>query len=154
MKARLLLGLLAMGCASEPGSSSETEREAADVTCQHDRRVEDFYAGVVMRGHRGALFVLRAAKPTWPNVGTNSWKLMVSDMERMPFTNATVQARASMPDHGHDASWLTAVELSPQGEVDLAPLELFMPGVWQVDLRLESQGGELDDASLVFCVDG
>lgn len=94
---------------------------------------EPYAPGLEKAGKQGQLtFVLRDAKPAPPGVGNNTWEVEIRDAAGAPVLGLDVSAGTWMPEHNH-GSPITAssVELGA-GRYRLAPVELFMPGLWEI----------------------
>jgi hypothetical protein len=155
--AALVSCLVAFGCAEStderPLHGPETDPV---VTCEADPRVQPFFEGLQLRGRHAFGFVLRTAAPAPPLVGTNSWELSISDPSGMAFGSGRLTVRASMPDHGHGATWTDTSPINEHGEVEVHELDLFMPGVWRVTLEVTEDDvvEPTDTATFTFCVEG
>lgn len=108
-------------------------------------------------GERGALsFELVQSVPAPPTKGSNTFELRVTDANGEA-PSVTLSVDLKMPDHGHGTSVVPEISLDPDTRTfEIAPLYLFMPGVWRIDFAASKDDGSepLDSASFFFCVEG
>ena len=76
--------------------------------------------------------------PEPPAVGDNVWRLRLDDAAHEPATGlaASMNVTPFMPDHGHGTPVSVGVTETNPGEYELAPVNTFMPGLWQIRLEL------------------
>jgi hypothetical protein len=151
----LMLALLISGCSSsEPASDGETT--AGNVSCTADARVESFHQGMAKDGRRGVLtFELLESEPAPPAKGDNRFELAVIDESGAP-AMVSLGVELSMPDHGHGSRVAPNVSFeAARGSFGIAPLDLFMAGVWRIDFAASADDATpIDDASFFFCIEG
>jgi hypothetical protein len=140
----LLLGLASCGQAAEPEAAS-----APECSGQFDR----FEAGLTKQAAPQQLSIeLAAAEPAPPAVRSdNAWRLRVTDADGAAVTGAELFATPYMPEHQHGSAEVIVTELGG-GEYQLAPIELIMPGVWDIPVTVTPAGGETSEASFRFCI--
>lgn len=152
--------LLVAGCSSdEPahGGAAGSSSISGDVSCESDARVDHFREGMAKEGERGVLsFELLTSDPAPPAKGDNAFELWIADANDEP-ADVSLAVRLSMPDHGHGSP--VAPHVSFDGErFSVSPLDLFMAGVWQIDLHAVTGDADdetlVDDASFFFCIEG
>lgn len=156
----LALALLAGGCSSdEPagGGAAGSSSLSGEVSCGDDPRVDHFSARLAKDGARGALtFELLASDPAPPAKGDNALTLRVVDAADEP-ADVSLDVQLSMPDHGHGSPVVPKIS-HELGRFSIAPLNLFMAGVWQIDLQAKGREGDdetpLDEVSFFFCIEG
>jgi hypothetical protein len=129
------------------------------VSCAMDPRIDTYTAGLTKAGAKGAAQVkIVSADPAPPAKGGNTWSIQILDASGNPL-DATVTVDEKMPDHGHG----TAVKpkITPgdgAGTYTIAPLYLFMAGVWRVQLSILPAGADggppIDVVSFYFCIEG
>jgi hypothetical protein len=98
---------------------------------------------------------LQKSDPAPPAKGDNTWDIQLVDALGAPVNGATIDVTPFMPDHGHGTA-IDAVATpasSGEGEYSISPINLWMPGLWQVTLRAEA-GDAQDDVVLGFCITG
>lgn len=95
------------------------------------------------------------ADPAPPAKANNSWDIKLMDAAGAPLEGATITVKPFMPDHGHGSSIRAVVTeaSSGGGEYAISPINLWMPGLWQVTLSTEA-AGVTDDIVLGFCIAG
>lgn len=138
---------------SSASSSTGTPIEAA---CAKDPRTVPYAVGVEAKATDGALTVqFMDAIPAPPTKGNNTWTVKLLDGAGKPVNNATIVTKPYMPDHAHGSSIKPqATEKGDDGTYEITPVNLFMPGVWQITFSVTAAGGLSDSAVVTFCVDG
>ncbi len=111
--------------------------------------------GLSQLGDEGlATFELVAANPAPPEQFDNTWTVKVSDSGGMPVAGAVTFADTWMPDHGHASpKAITTTELA-DGEYVLEPVNLFMPGLWEITVNAELSDGTVEKTVFSFCLNG
>lgn len=97
--------------------------------------------------------VLVDASPQPPARGTNTWKVKVLDPSGNPAQGVTLAAKPFMPDHGHGTSVQPMVTANADGTFDVAPVYLFMPGLWQITFDIKTTTST-DSVVFSFCIAG
>jgi hypothetical protein len=158
--ARALRVLVAAGplalaaCDGESMASDDgDEADAQPRGCASELRADTYALGLRKVG--GAFTVQFAdALPAPPTRGDNTWTVMVMDANGAGMTDLSLAAVPFMPDHMHGTTVETVVTPGPiPGEYVLDPVNLFMPGLWEVTLEMTAQDGTEDDVVFSFCVD-
>lgn len=159
-----LLFMAAAGCG---GASDNGDAAPPFAVCAHETRADSYSAGMLKTGKNGNLTAeLLSSDPGPPIRGSNAWRLMVKDSAGNPVDGATIAVTPYMPDHSHgtsvravvcpgvDDACKTAAPL-PSGTYSIAPLYLFMAGLWQTTLDIRSADDTVTDSVVFsFCVDG
>ena len=97
-------------------------------------------------------FVLVEGTPAPPVRGSNTWTVQLLDGAGNLVTGATLVATLLMPDHGHASS--VVPQTMPSGDsYTIAPLYLFMAGLWQITLVAMTPAGD-DSTVFDFCIPG
>jgi hypothetical protein len=84
-----------------------------------------------------------------------NWTVAVFDQAGVAVDGAAVEAEPRMPQHDHG----TFPPITPgaptgnPGEYELIDMDLFMPGIWQVTIRIK-KGGLSDEVAYNFDLDG
>jgi hypothetical protein len=145
--ALLLAGLVA--CGGHGGDDIDDM-----VNCDLETRDDEFAIGLSKVGDGGTLgFTLMAAEPAPPIRGDNTWSVQVNLMSSGdPVDGAAMIVVPFMPDHGHPAAKNVVIEpTGTAGEYELAPINFWMPGLWEV--TIDAQSGDGDDVVVFrFCV--
>jgi hypothetical protein len=155
---RSCIGLLAvlsslLACSSDNHESSGDAASSdggPTVSCQSDPRVDTYVANLSKASPSGQLKVaLVSSDPAPPIRGTNTWTVKVTDAGGNPVANADLTVTPFMPDHGHGTTIKAAITPKGDGNYEIQPLYLFMPGVWRVTIALGK-----DSVEFFFCVAG
>lgn len=107
--------------------------------------------GFELSGDEGLDLAFQSANPMPPATGDNTWVVSLTDAGGDPVTGAAddIVVTPHMPDHGHGTPVAVQVSEEDDGVYQLAPVNTFMPGYWQITFELESDA--LSD-TLVFGV--
>ncbi|MEP7122249.1 MAG: FixH family protein [Byssovorax sp.] len=135
-------------------SSSSGSQPAA--ACAKDPRTVPYAVGVEAKSTDGALTVqFMDADPAPPTKGNNTWRVKLVDAAGKPVNGATIVTKPYMPDHAHGSSIKPqATAKGTDGTYEITPVNLFMPGVWQITFTVTAPGGMAESAVVSFCVDG
>jgi hypothetical protein len=147
----LLLGLLA-ACG---GNQQQTLPDAA-YDCTVETRADTFSAGMMKNGSQNQItFKLMESKPAPPSRGDNEWSIDIVDATtQQPITGAAVTVTPFMPDHNHGTQIKAVVTEPTPGHYLAKPVNLWMPGLWQVTIKATPTGGTADAAVFAFCISG
>jgi hypothetical protein len=144
--------LLPLGCLTSCGSQSDDEPKGGVTAADCEGRGDAFVAGMSQTTRDQSMTIeLVSAEPAAPANTDNFWTLALSDSERAPVDAATVVAVPYMVDHGHGAAAQLAVPTG-NGQYDLGPLTLTMPGYWEIGLEITLADGTKTSASYDVCV--
>ncbi len=146
--APLLSGLLLLGCGHEAEHGAHTE---PDSECTGD--FDTYEAGMNRQAQPGAITVeLEESDPAPPVVRKdNVWWLRLSDAEGEPLLNAELLVTPYMPKHQHGSAEVVVEELG-DGRYKLSPIELIMPGVWEIPVSITPPDGETSEMTFRFCI--
>jgi YtkA-like len=176
----LLLPLLLGGCsmAGSLGAPCDVDRECDDgLTCDlhasagscqrahaHDgepvvndcsveTRDDEYVLGLEHQGSWAKVALIDAI-PAPPSRGDNTWTVRVLDESSTALDDLEVTVDPFMPDHGHGSTIRCHVEPGEQpGTYVLSPVNLFMPGLWEVTIDIARDDGMPDAVMFSFCVD-
>lgn len=125
-----------------------------DVNCDLETRADDYFAGIQKDGTTYSV-LLMDSMPAPPTRGDNAWTVQVVDGNGTPVDGMSVAVRPFMPDHGHGTPIDAVVTAgATTGEWVLSPVNLWMPGYWEVTLDLDDGGGgAVDGVTFKFCID-
>lgn len=166
MRVGIAVAVMAGGlaaCSSDGGASGTTTGGATSSTtttkasvCADDARATPYADGLRATSKDGAVAVrLVSADPKPPAKGANALVIAVEDAEGAALAGATVALKPFMPDHGHGASVTPVVAAgATPGRYDVTAVELFMPGIWELQFRVTPAGGAAHDVVFTLCVDG
>lgn len=128
-------------------------------TCANETRADAYSPGLEKTSASGNLIVrLIDSQPAPPQKGDNTFTLLLKDRAGTPLTGASLDVTPYMPDHGHGTPIKAqSSELqSPAGQYRVTPINLFMPGLWQVTVTTTSPTvpQTRESAMFSFCVEG
>ena len=138
--------------ASEAGSAADVK-----VSCAMDPRVSPVATGLVATGRKGVSVTLDSGEPDFPAIGDNTWSVTVLSAAGEPLVGAALAPSAKMPDHGHMSPTTPSATLTDdEGRATVSGLNLFMAGVWRIELSVTAAGEATpsDSVSFAFCVEG
>lgn len=137
----LPLLLLALAGCDEGDDAAQPEADAAPANPFPNGNPADadtYVAGLERQGEDGALTVrLMDALPAPPERGDNDWVLAVYAAD-VPMDGCDIDVQPRMPAHGHGTPVEAAVDpmADAPGHYSVAPVNMFMPGLWEVTLGL------------------
>ncbi|HLL25170.1 MAG TPA: FixH family protein [Kofleriaceae bacterium] len=143
--------MLAAACSSDHGHGDD---DGASYNCATEARDDEFLVGIEKVGKSGKLtFKLLEATPAPPARGDNTWVLqLTSQGAAAPVTGAAMIVTPFMPDHQHGTPSQVVIEPMPSaGTYKLAPVNMWMPGLWQTTIQAEANGVS-DSAVFSFCI--
>jgi hypothetical protein len=121
------------------------------VNCAEITDDDEFVIGLSKTGAGGAFtFTITAGNPAPPIRGDNSWVVELSTATE-PIEDAAITVTPFMPAHQHGAG--KAVDVTPAGvgQYELAPVNLWMPGVWETTVSATA-GAVTDSVVFRFCI--
>ena len=125
------------------------------VLCDQETSKDEFVIGLQKAGEAGTFdFSLTSFSPAPPAQGNNAWSVMVmsTGAAAAPVTGAELLVTPFMPKHQHGPG--IDPEVTPtatDGEYDVTPINLWMPGIWEVTIEVEA-GGQTDQAVFRACI--
>jgi MYXO-CTERM domain-containing protein len=148
--ALLLSALTLAGCGSKndapaPATSDDGEECTGDF--------DTFEPGMSKRALPGNITVeLTEAAPSPPVVRSdNTWWLKLTDADGAAVSGAQLVASPYMPKHQHGSAEVVVEEQS-EGAYQLSPIELIMPGVWEIPLSVTPAGEAASETTFRFCI--
>ncbi|MEZ4465739.1 MAG: FixH family protein [bacterium] len=115
---------------------------------------DTYVAGLARMGAAGTLEArLMEATPAPPELGDNTWIVEIVDAGGAAQAGCAVAPNPRMPAHGHGTNTPAVVTDLGEGRYEVAPLDLFMPGLWEVPLHLTC-GGLEDEVQFAFWIEG
>lgn len=126
--------------------------DEAPVNCEEEMRDEPFSAGVQKMGASGTMmFTMVEATPASPARFDNTWIIQLTTVgAAAPITGASMQVTPHMPDHTHTPLTEPGTAMPEAGKYS-APVNMWMPGFWQVTIQATS-GADSDKAVFKVCV--
>jgi hypothetical protein len=149
------LGLGSLAAVTGACGGDDHDDGSAEYNCEAETRDEQFLAGMQKLAPGGTLVSLMSAMPAPPGRDDNTWEIDVA-REGAPLTGATVRVTPFMPDHRHGTSVpvvVTPVAETP-GRYELSPINLWMPGLWEITIDVTPSGGTRDSVVFRFCITG
>ncbi|MES1183219.1 MAG: FixH family protein [Myxococcales bacterium] len=151
--ALLLSALTLAGCSSKdaPADANPSPTTGDGSECEGD--FDAFALGLSKVAEPGNITVqITDAKPSPPVVRSdNVWWLELDDADGNPLSGATVVASPYMPKHQHGSAEVVVEEQS-EGQYRLSPIELIMPGVWEIPLSVTPSDGDTSETTFRFCI--
>lgn len=147
------LMLVLTGCDPNEDDDDDGDDEGSAAGCATEMRDDTYTLGMEKSG---AAVTVRFvdAMPAPPDRGDNTWTVEVIDTATgTPLDDVELSVEPFMPDHQHGTSiacHVTAVEAP--GQFELAPVNLFMPGLWEVRLHFTLADATTDQVNFNFCV--
>lgn len=128
---------------------------SATYNCEAETRDEQFLAGMQKVGAGGTQVSLMEAMPAPPGRDDNTWEIDVA-RAGSPLAGATIKVTPFMPDHRHGTSVPVVVTPDPAtpGRYELSPINLWMPGLWEITIDVTPAGGTRDSVVFRFCITG
>jgi hypothetical protein len=150
MKALLLAAAVLAACGGDDGTE-ET------VDCTKVTGADTFVVGLEKMGTSGNLdFRMMSATPAPPARGDNTWEFQISSMSSgvvgAPIDGAMLQVTPFMPAHQHGSPIQVEITAGTNGMYTLAPVNLWMPGVWETTIRATS-ASTTDSSVYKFCIE-
>ena len=145
--------VFAVGC----GFSNDNSGDDDAPDCSTVTGTDTFTVGLEKMGVGGfADFKLMSIAPAPVIRGDNTWVVQINAMSSgvvgNPMDGATVTGTPYMPAHQHGSPITAAVTPTGNpGEYSIAPINMWMPGVWQTTISVTS-GSNPDRAVFAFCV--
>lgn len=150
----LCLGLLGAGCDgaafNEVGTQSSDASDAPPSNAPDTSppvvvipdRGDAYTPGVAKEGAYGLQVRLMESDPAPKYIGKYTWELELAvtySGETVPVSGIDLIATPTMPAHGHGTFPPTTAGARnlTTGGWTLVAMDLFMPGLWQIDLRVE-----------------
>jgi hypothetical protein len=146
---RIAIAIMTFAAACTGGG----HHDDTSYNCAAEDRDDEFVVGIEKAGTSGKLtFKLLEATPAPPARGDNAWVLQLSSASAAPVTGAAMIATPFMPDHQHGTPSPVVIEpMTEAGEYKLAPVNMWMPGLWQTTIEPQS-GSDTDQAVFAFCI--
>jgi len=148
--AALLLSALSLaGC----GNGDDTAKPSSTANDECSGDFDTFEPGMTKLAKPNDVTVeLTDAEPSPPVVRSdNIWWLKLSDADGNALVGAQVVASPYMPKHQHGSAEVVVEEQS-EGKYQLSPIELIMPGVWEIPLSITTADGLASETTFRFCI--
>ena len=151
------LALVAPGCGGDRIPQGGHVHGPGDGHSGADDGADTYHAGIEREGDAGLVLVrLVDSDPIPQDTGLYTWTLTVQDLAGEPLVGAVVSAEPTMPAHGHGTfpAITEATPLEEAGHFQLAGMDLFMAGVWDVALTVSLADGGSDTLTFHFRLEG
>lgn len=147
----LAIPLAACGSGDDPPPGDDEHYD-----CTMETRADEFVVGLEHITPAGVHYKLMSSVPTPPARGDNDFVIHIEDSTAAPMTGQALTIRPYMPDHGHGTAVPVIVTESAatQGEYELNPVNMHMPGLWQVFMSNGTPVTESNTATFAFCIPG
>jgi hypothetical protein len=159
--AALMVAAAAPGCgSSSPGGTNQDASLLPDdgsfLTCATDTRAVPYQPGMHVTSSAGTFTIkLLGSVPGPPVKGNNTWTVEIDEAgSGAPLDGIDLSVMPWMPDHGHGTTPV-AVTAAGSGTYTLAPVYLYMAGLWQIRLSIAAaglDGGISDNGVLPICI--
>lgn len=151
--ATLFIGVLPLACGGGSDGSDQTDSHVSQTTtCENVEGADTYTAGITKTG-QAVKVSLFDADPAPPARDDNTWTIAVADLDGNAIEGASITVSAFMPAHGHYSVVPTAVTDQGGGKYLLSPVNLPMPGLWEVTINVTPPGGTKDSVKFSFCVE-
>lgn len=150
MKSVVVALLIAFTACGDDGTTAGVD---AEPDCMASGRGDTYAPGLEHVGPEGIAVRLMASVPAPPARFDNTWTIQVADATAALRDDATISVTPWMPDHGHGTT--KDAVITPQGAngtYELDPVNLWMPGLWEVRLRIELDA-VTDNVVFAFCIE-
>jgi hypothetical protein len=147
-RSSILLAALAAVTLASCGGDDGGEDEVVD--CAMEDRADTFVVGLARTG--GLTFRLMSSTPAPPSRGNNTWDIEIIDGAGAPVTGAAVSVKPFMPDHQHGTGVRAKLTESGAGRYQATPVNLWMPGLWEITVQARPTTGQPDEVVYRFCV--
>jgi len=144
---------LLLGCGD--GGPVALDMTVPPSICANQTGADTYAQGLQKKGAQGLFTVtLLASQPGPPAVGVNTWNLQVRDAGGATRADLQIKALPWMPEHNHGTSVKAAVTpVDTDGTYTVTPLYLYMAGLWQVTLQLQTPTLAADQVIFTFCLE-
>lgn len=157
------LALVCASCAGNNGGSTTGDSTTSGGTtatvepsaCANDPRAQVYAVGVESKSQDGSMTIaFMDADPAPPAKGNNMWTVKITNAKGESVDGAKIVTTSYMPDHGHTSPIKPQSVPMGDGVYQVSPVNLFMPGVWEVTLTVAAPGEKDQAVKFTFCIDG
>ena len=132
----------------------EEHPDGAEVNCDLETR-DDTYVANLEKAGSDVTVALMESTPAPPAKNDNTWRVRVVDVNGAPLSGLSLAVTPWMPDHGHGTLVAPVVtEQAEAGEYLIEPVNLRMPGLWDVTVEVSDGTGLEDEVMFSFCIEG
>jgi hypothetical protein len=110
--------------------------------------------GSALEGPDGLLLTVTERQPATPTVGDQKWTVEITE-GGSPLVGAAdrITVIPFMPDHGHGTAVGVKIDEVADGRYVFSPINLRMPGYWDVRVRLAAGDAGIDTVTFGVCVE-
>ena len=146
----LTLSPLFVGCEAEDDVCGD--RFASASARSSIETPDEYISGVERTTDDGTYLVtLVRSTPTPKFTDDYTWIVTVEDASCAVLNEVHVKAEPTMPQHGHGTTpEFTEATLDNADQYTLEDMDLFMPGIWQIEIEVEAEDGTSDKVSWFF----
>lgn len=142
----LLLGLVCCGGCSEksgqPAAATDAALTGEPSTTSCTGKGTPFVLPLTAETpNREFAVTITDATPPDFGMGDNAWTVRVDDAGGHPAPGSSFKVNPWMPEHKHGAVKIVVVTDSGEGAYDVKPINVNMPGVWEIRFDFPSDGG-------------
>jgi hypothetical protein len=146
--------LLVAGCGDDDHGGHDTD---AAIDCSMETRATPYMAGMMEEGATVKVKLLQS-DPAPPQRGDNVFTIQVLDASDQPMDGLTITMDSNqdifMVDHGHGTPKQPVITpVGSNGEYTLDPINLWMPGYWEITPHISDGAGLDDQATFKLCID-
>ena len=137
------------GCGDPAHDPATNANDGSECTGDYDQ----FEPGMTKLAEPDSITIeLKEATPSPPVVRSdNVWLLNLTDADGNALIGAEIIASPYMPAHQHGSAEVV-VEEQGKGDYRLTPIELMMPGVWEIPISVTPADGEASETTFRFCI--
>jgi hypothetical protein len=137
----------------ESNDESNDESTGAVQDCSTETRDDTYMLGLTKAGEHVQVKFIDAV-PAPPARFDNTWTVELLDMDDAPMPDMPMAVTPFMPEHQHGSTVVTHVEPGAEpGQYVLDPVNLHMPGLWDVTIDVTLPDMTTDSVTFTFCID-
>lgn len=150
----ILTAVALFGCDS--ATDPCVEQFASEGEASSTESPDAYLSGVQKVTDQGRFLVeLVRSTPPPKFTGDFTWELTVQDTACVQVDHLEVKAEPTMPQHGHGTTpEFTEATRDEANTFTLTDMDLFMPGIWQVEITVTAADGTTDTVSWFFDLEG
>jgi len=165
LKTLAALGATALLAACSGGSDEADATDDPGTTAELDcAEAYDTYEPGMSKQGLDYTYTMLSADPDPPDRGENTWEIEVTDVAGAPVAGLPLLVEPFMPEHDHGTNPATfdAEDLG-DGVYRFTDIDLFMPGLWQLFVRVDDGSAAeqtdadpavVEQAEFRFCLQG